>query len=88
MQQVIFVIVGTFLGLIFLLGICFFLITRYTVYFKRWFHTPPTIPLQIEEYLKDPAQPFIETLDQDNSPKEDSWDRVSIVSIVSFRDTD
>lgn len=88
MQQVIFVIVGAFLGLIFLLGICFFLIMRYGVYFKRWFHTPPSIPLQIEEYLKDPAQPFIETLDQDNSRKEDSWDRVSIISIVSCRDTD
>lgn len=49
MQQVIFVIVGTFLGLIFLLGICFFLIMRYGVYFKHWFHTPPSIPLQIEE---------------------------------------
>ncbi|XP_049641749.1 interferon gamma receptor 2 [Suncus etruscus] len=81
MQQVIFVIAVTFLGLIFLLGICFFLILRYGVYFKRWFHTPPSIPLQIEEYLKDPAQPFTETLDQDNSQKEDSWDPVSIVSM-------
>lgn len=50
-------------------------------------HTNPC-GLSTLQYLQDPVQPFIETLDQDNSPKEDSWDRVSIVSIISCRDPD
>lgn len=32
------------------------------------------------KYLKDPAQPILEALEQDSSPKDDAWDSVSIVS--------
>lgn len=37
--------------------------------------------LHLSKYLKDPAQPILEALD-DSSPKEDSWDSVSIVSFT------
>lgn len=32
------------------------------------------------KYLKDPAQPILEALEKDSSPKDDAWDAVSIVS--------
>lgn len=32
------------------------------------------------KYLKDPAQPILEALDKDSSPKDDAWDSVSVVS--------
>ncbi|KAL2805377.1 interferon gamma receptor 2 isoform 2 precursor [Daubentonia madagascariensis] len=34
----------------------------------------------IQQYLKDPAQPILEDLDKNSSPKDDAWDSVSIVS--------
>lgn len=33
------------------------------------------------KYLKNPAQPILEALDKDSSPKDDAWDSVSIVSL-------
>lgn len=40
---------GTFLSLVGLAGACFFLILKYRVLIKHWFHSPPGIPVQIEE---------------------------------------
>lgn len=79
MQQVILLTVGTFVALATLAGLCLFLVLRYGGLVKLWFHTPPSVPLQIQEYLKDPAQPILEILDKDSSPQDDTWDRVSIV---------
>uniref|UniRef100_A0A2K6CF57 Interferon gamma receptor 2 n=1 Tax=Macaca nemestrina TaxID=9545 RepID=A0A2K6CF57_MACNE len=80
LQQVILISVGTFSLLSVLAGACFFLVLKYRGLIKYWFHTPPSIPLQIEEYLKDPTQPILEVLDKDSSPKDDVWDSVSIIS--------
>ncbi|PNJ45946.1 IFNGR2 isoform 3 [Pongo abelii] len=80
LQQVILISVGTFSLLLVLAGACFFLVLKYRGLIKYWFHTPPSIPLQIEEYLKDPTQPILEALDKDSSPKDDVWDSVSIIS--------
>ncbi|XP_021572720.1 interferon gamma receptor 2 [Carlito syrichta] len=80
LQQVILISVGIFSLLLVLAGACFFLVLKYRGLVKYWFHTPPSIPLQIEEYLKDPAQPILEALDKDSSPKDDAWDSVSIIS--------
>lgn len=81
LQQAALIAVGTFLSLVGLAGACFFLILKYRVLIKHWFQSPPGIPVQIEEYLKDPAQPILEALDSDSSPKEDVWDSVSVVSL-------
>ncbi|KAM5281178.1 interferon gamma receptor 2 [Ctenodactylus gundi] len=80
LQQVLLISVGGFSVLLALAGTCFFLILRYRGLIKHWFHTPPSIPSQIEEYLKDPFQPILEALDKDSSPKDDAWDSVSVVS--------
>uniref|UniRef100_A0A667GJF2 Fibronectin type-III domain-containing protein n=1 Tax=Lynx canadensis TaxID=61383 RepID=A0A667GJF2_LYNCA len=80
LQQIIVIAVGLFLFLSMLAGACFFLVLKYRGLVKYWFHSPPSIPLQIEEYLKDPAQPILEALDKDSSPKDDAWDSVSVVS--------
>ncbi|XP_035139176.1 interferon gamma receptor 2 [Callithrix jacchus] len=80
LQQVILISVGTFSLMSVLAGACFFLVLKYRGLIKYWFHTPPSIPLQIEEYLKDPAQPILDALDNDSSPKDDVWDSVSIIS--------
>lgn len=80
LQQIILIAVGTFLLLSVLAGGCFFLVLKYRSLIKHWFQSPPSIPLQIEEYLKDPAQPILEALEKDSSPKDDAWDSVSIVS--------
>uniref|UniRef100_A0A2K6PYB9 Interferon gamma receptor 2 n=2 Tax=Rhinopithecus roxellana TaxID=61622 RepID=A0A2K6PYB9_RHIRO len=80
LQQVILISVGTFSLLSVVAGACFFLVLKYRGLIKYWFHTPPSIPLQIEEYLKDPTQPILEALDKDSSPKDDVWDSVSIIS--------
>uniref|UniRef100_G3U2E2 Interferon gamma receptor 2 n=1 Tax=Loxodonta africana TaxID=9785 RepID=G3U2E2_LOXAF len=81
LEQAILIFVGTFLSVVLPMGACFFLVLKYRGLVKYWFHSPPKIPLQIEEYLKDPAQPILEALDKDRSPKEDAWDSVSIVSL-------
>ncbi|XP_017654386.1 interferon gamma receptor 2 isoform X2 [Nannospalax galili] len=80
LQQVFLISLGTFLVLLMLSGACFFLFLKYQSLVKYWFHTPPSIPVQIEEYLKDPAQPILEALDRGSSPKDDTWDSVSIIS--------
>ncbi|XP_021533665.1 interferon gamma receptor 2 isoform X1 [Neomonachus schauinslandi] len=80
LQQVIIIAVGIFLLLSALAGACFFLVLKYKGLIKYWFHSPPSIPSQIEEYLKDPSQPILEALDKDTSPTDDAWDSVSIVS--------
>ncbi|XP_023597068.1 interferon gamma receptor 2 [Trichechus manatus latirostris] len=80
LEQAILTFVGASLSVVLLVGACFFMILRYRGLIKYWFHSPPKIPLQIGEYLKDPAQPILETLDKDSSPKEDAWDSVSIIS--------
>jgi len=80
LQQVIIIAVGIFLLLLALAGACFFLVLKYKGLIKYWFHSPPSIPSQIEEYLKDPSQPILEALDKDTSPTDDAWDSVSIVS--------
>lgn len=80
LQQIILISVGIFLLMLVLTGACFFLVLKYQGLIKYWFHTPPSIPSQIEEYLKDPAQPILEVLDKDSSPKGDIWDSVSIIS--------
>ncbi|XP_045396527.1 interferon gamma receptor 2 [Lemur catta] len=79
LQQIILISVGTFSLLLALAGACFFLVLKYRGLVKHWFRTPPSIPAQIEEYLKDPAQPILEALDKNSSPKDDAWDSVSIM---------
>ncbi|ELW62057.1 Interferon gamma receptor 2 [Tupaia chinensis] len=81
LQQDIMISVGVFSLLLVLTGACFFLVLKYRGLVKYWFHSPPSIPSQIEEYLKDPAQPILEALDNDSSPKDDAWDSVSIISL-------
>ncbi|XP_026367397.2 interferon gamma receptor 2 isoform X1 [Ursus arctos] len=82
LQQVIVIAVGIFLLLSALAGACFFLVLRYKGLVKYWFHSPPSIPSQIEEYLKDPSQPILEALDKDTSPTDDAWDSVSVISFA------
>uniref|UniRef100_A0A8C9PH24 Interferon gamma receptor 2 n=1 Tax=Spermophilus dauricus TaxID=99837 RepID=A0A8C9PH24_SPEDA len=79
-QQVIGISVGTLLSLLLLAGACFFLVLKYGSVVKYLFRTPPSIPAQIEEYLKDPVQPILEALDKDISQKDDTWNSVSIIS--------
>lgn len=79
-QQAIYLSVAILALLVTLVVGCFYLVLRYRRLIKLWFHTPPGIPGQIEEYLKDPAHPILVFLDQDNSPNDDTWDRVSIIS--------
>ncbi|XP_007640250.1 interferon gamma receptor 2 isoform X1 [Cricetulus griseus] len=78
--QVTLIAVGTFSLLLVLTGACFFLFLRYQSRVKYWFQAPPTIPEQIQEYLKDPDQPILDALDKDHCSKDDAWDSVSIVS--------
>lgn len=80
LQRDVLIAVGTFLVLAMLAGSCLLLVLKYRGLIKYWFHSPPSIPLQIEEYLKDPVQPILEALDKDGSPKDDTWDSVSVVS--------
>lgn len=80
LQQVILIPLGIFALLLGLTGACFTLFLKYQSRVKYWFQAPPNIPEQIEEYLKDPDQFILEVLDKDGSPKEDSWDSVSIIS--------
>lgn len=49
LQRVVLVAAATFLGLAGLAGACVFLILRFRGLIKHWFHTPPGIPVQIEE---------------------------------------
>ncbi|KAF7485236.1 hypothetical protein GHT09_003223 [Marmota monax] len=79
-QQVIGISVGTLLSLLLLAGACFFLVLKYGSVVKYLFRTPPSIPAQIEEYLKDPVQPILEALDKDISQKDDTWNSVSVIS--------
>ncbi|XP_028348419.2 interferon gamma receptor 2 isoform X1 [Physeter macrocephalus] len=80
LQQVILISMGTFLLLSVVVGACLILVLKYRGLVKYWFHSPPSIPSQIEEYLKDPAQSILDALDKDSSSKDDDWDSVSIVS--------
>ncbi|XP_033274107.1 interferon gamma receptor 2 isoform X2 [Orcinus orca] len=41
-----------------------------------------------KQYLKDPAQPILDALDKDSSPKDDAWDSVSIVSFPENKQED
>ncbi|KAM5333126.1 interferon gamma receptor 2 [Glossophaga mutica] len=81
LQEVVLIALGTFLSLTGLAGACVFLTLRYRGLIKRWLHSPPGIPVQIGEYLRDPEQPVLEALDRDSSPKEDAWDSVSVLSV-------
>ncbi|XP_008565340.1 PREDICTED: interferon gamma receptor 2 [Galeopterus variegatus] len=80
LQQVILISVGIFSGLLVLSGACFSLVLKRRGLVKYWFLSPPSIPSQIEEYLRDPAQPVLEALDKDSSQNDDAWDSVSIIS--------
>ncbi|XP_028612240.1 interferon gamma receptor 2 isoform X2 [Grammomys surdaster] len=80
LPPVILIPVGIFTLLLVLTGACFILFLRYQSRLKYWFQAPPNIPEQIKEYLKDPDQFILEALDKDSSPKDDSWDSVSIIS--------
>ncbi|XP_065769729.1 interferon gamma receptor 2 isoform X1 [Muntiacus reevesi] len=80
LQQDILAIATTFLVLLVVVGVCLFLVLKYRGLVKHWFHSPPSIPSQIEEYLRDPDQPILDALDKDSSPKDDAWDSVSIVT--------
>ncbi|XP_023561363.1 interferon gamma receptor 2 [Octodon degus] len=80
LQQIVLISVGTFALLLVLTGGCIFLVLKYQGLIKYWFHTPPRIPSQIEEYLKNPAEPILEVLDKDGSPNDEAWDTVSIIS--------
>ncbi|KAB0397357.1 hypothetical protein E2I00_014363, partial [Balaenoptera physalus] len=109
LQQVILISMGTFLLLSVVVGACLFLVLKYRGLVKYWFHSPPSIPSQIEEYeglvfgtdkqimimvsnlfkyLKDPAQPILDALDKDSSPKDDAWDSVSVVSFPENKQED
>lgn len=80
LQQLILIPVGIFALLLVLTGACFILFLKYQSRVKYWFQAPPNIPEEIKEYLKDPDQFILEALDKDSSPKDDSWDSVSIIS--------
>lgn len=80
LQRVVLVAVATFLSLAGLAGACVFLILRFRGLIKHCFRSPPGIPVQIEEYLKDPAQHILEALDQDSPAEDDAWELVSEVS--------
>ncbi|XP_076973617.1 interferon gamma receptor 2 [Tamandua tetradactyla] len=71
LQQAILIFLGTLLLVLALTGAFFFLVLKYRGLVKYWFQSPPRIPLQIEEYLKDPTQPILEALDRSSSPEED-----------------
>ncbi|XP_004711387.1 interferon gamma receptor 2 [Echinops telfairi] len=81
LQQAILIFVGIFLSVTLLITVCFFLALKYRGVIKYWVHSPPKIPLQIEEFLNDPAHPVLEALDKESSPKEDAWVSVSILSL-------
>lgn len=49
LQQVILIAVGTFLLLLVVVGACLFLVLKFRGLVKYWFHSPPRIPVQIEE---------------------------------------
>ncbi|XP_058517673.1 interferon gamma receptor 2 [Ochotona princeps] len=83
-QQILLISLGVFSFLLVLAGACYFLVLKYRGHAKYWFHSPPSIPQHIEEYLKDPAQPILEALDkEDSSPRDDcdTWDNVLIVAL-------
>uniref|UniRef100_G1PKF2 Interferon gamma receptor 2 n=2 Tax=Myotis lucifugus TaxID=59463 RepID=G1PKF2_MYOLU len=80
LQRVVLVAVATFLSLAGLAGACVFLILRFRDLIKHCFRSPPSIPAQIGEYLKDPAQHILEALDQDSPAEDDAWESVSEVS--------
>ncbi|XP_037688258.1 interferon gamma receptor 2 [Choloepus didactylus] len=80
LQQAMLIFVGTFLLVLALAGAFVFLALKYRGLVKYWFQSPPRIPSQIEEYLKDPSQPVLEALDQDSSPEEEACTTVSIVT--------
>ncbi|XP_048202255.1 interferon gamma receptor 2 [Perognathus longimembris pacificus] len=82
-QNVALISAATFLVLLILAS--HFLFLKYKSQVKYWFRTPPRIPSQIEEYLKDPALPILEVLDKDSSP-EDAWDSVSVISLPEKED--
>ncbi|XP_066226404.1 interferon gamma receptor 2 [Saccopteryx leptura] len=82
LQHVSLVTVGTFLTLFGLAGACLVVIQRYKGLIKHWFHSPPGIPVQVEEYLKNPAQPILEALDNHSSLTDDAWDPVCVVSLL------
>ncbi|XP_006862664.1 PREDICTED: interferon gamma receptor 2 [Chrysochloris asiatica] len=77
-QQNFLIVVGIFLLAVVLMGV-YIVMVKYRGLVKYWFHSPPQIPLQIEEYLKNPAHPVLEALDKDNSLKENAWDTISII---------
>lgn len=79
-QRAAFLAMGLFLAAVVPAGLFLFVVLRHGHRLKLWFRTPPGIPGQVEEYLKDPAHPILDFLVQDSSPKDDAWDRVSIVS--------
>ncbi|KAM4888323.1 interferon gamma receptor 2 [Thomomys bottae] len=83
-QQVVLISVVALLVLLALAG--HYLFMKYKNQVKHWFHAPPKIPSQIEEYLKDPVLPILEVLDKDNSP-EDAWDSVSVISFPEKEDS-
>ncbi|XP_012588739.1 PREDICTED: interferon gamma receptor 2 [Condylura cristata] len=78
LQPVIPVTMGTIL-LLALTSVFLILVLKYKGLVKYWFHSPPSIPLQIEEYLRNPTEPILEALDKDSSPKDDAWDSVSVI---------
>lgn len=80
LQRAVLIAVAVFLSLAVLAGLCVFLILRFRDKIKSWFHSPPGIPVQIEEYLKDPAQHILEAPDQDSPAEDDAWVSVSEVS--------
>lgn len=58
LKQVILISVGAFTLLLALAGACFFLVLKYRELVKYCFHTPPSIPAQIEEvYVLAPGPP-------------------------------
>lgn len=80
LQRGVLVAVAAFLSLAGLAGACVFLILRFRALIKYWFQSPPGIPVQIEEYLKDPTQHILEALNQDSPAEAGAWDTVSEVS--------
>ncbi|KAF6119077.1 interferon gamma receptor 2 [Phyllostomus discolor] len=80
LQEVVLIAMGTFLSLTALAGACVFLTLRYRGLIKHWLHSPPGVPVQIGEYLRDPEDPVLEAMDRDGAPKEDAWDSVSVLS--------